>query len=149
MLLEEKLLKIQSKIQPDSFIIVEGKRDKESLEKLGFKNIITISGKTNEKLLQKLKERSAKKVLILTDFDSEGASKYKELCKFFERAGVKNDSYSRLEIKKLFRIHKIEELKKLTKFIRLHPITGRRLADNKNFRKVRFHKRNKKKYKKR
>jgi 5S rRNA maturation endonuclease (ribonuclease M5) len=62
---------------------VEGKKDKMALERIGFKNIITISGKPNGTLVQILKNKKVRTVAILTDFDEEGQKKIYRAYKTF------------------------------------------------------------------
>jgi len=63
----------------EQFIIVEGKRDKSSLEKLGFKHIFVIN-ETGKSLYEKIEEieflAGKKKICILTDFDKKGKKLY-------------------------------------------------------------------------
>lgn len=108
---------IRGKISTTLPIIVEGKRDKKALEKIGFKNIIPISGKSNERILQFLKKRKYQRVAILTDFDKEGRERYKELARLFQKNGIKIDSFVRETFNHTFKIHKIEELSSFTKLI--------------------------------
>ena len=70
------------------FIIVEGKKDKEALEQLGFKNVFIINetGKSIYEKIEEIEEKADKnKICILTDFDKKGKKLYlllkSELCK--------------------------------------------------------------------
>lgn len=75
-----------------SLIIVEGKRDKIALNKLGIENIYLIN-KPIYSLIDTLTEKN-KEVIILTDLDKEGRKLYHKLKKGFQRNGVKiNDKY--------------------------------------------------------
>jgi 5S rRNA maturation endonuclease (ribonuclease M5) len=89
-------------------IIVEGNKDKEVLEKLGFNKVFVISGKSLEKVAEEIREGE---VIILTDFDEEGRKKFKLLKKLLESKGVKVDKNCRRKLKFLFKVGKIEELK--------------------------------------
>jgi len=94
-------------------IIVEGKRDKEVMEKLGFKNVISICDKKLDEILSFID----KDVLILTDFDEEGEKIAKRLEEFLTSRGVKVRSTERRIFRKIFNVKKIEELKFILKFM--------------------------------
>jgi 5S rRNA maturation endonuclease (ribonuclease M5) len=112
MLTESNLKKLMREIEncKDIPVIVEGIRDKRVLSRFGFKRIITISGKSLEKVGSYV-AKNYKEVIILTDFDKEGRKKSKFLKKFFEAYHVKTVKTIPRLIKSIFRISKIEELK--------------------------------------
>jgi 5S rRNA maturation endonuclease (ribonuclease M5) len=60
-------------------VVVEGKKDKLALEKLGFQNIFVIN-ETGKSLYEKIEEieikAKKKKICILTDFDKKGKKLY-------------------------------------------------------------------------
>jgi len=94
-------------------LIVEGKKDKDALMKLGFSDIKVISRKSIFKFIEELPKN--KKYVILTDFDREGEKKNKIFCKFFERNGISFNKNLRNIIKSTFQITKIEELIKFSR----------------------------------
>jgi 5S rRNA maturation endonuclease (ribonuclease M5) len=100
-------------------VIVEGKKDKTVLKKLGFTNILDISGSHLSNFAEKIVEDGAKSVIILTDFDDEGLSKALQLTKIFHKYHIIILSSVRQRIRSLFKIHKIEELSHFTNFIDL------------------------------
>ncbi len=110
------LEKIEKEIRniSDLQIIVEGKKDREVMEKFGFKNILEISGKNFHSLLKKINKE---KVVILTDFDEEGEKLAKELSHFLMANGIKVDWNERKILRNLLCIRKIEELKFILKFM--------------------------------
>ena len=138
---------IRRKLLPNTFIIVEGKRDKQVLEKLNFKNIIQISGKSNERLLERIKHKKIKRAVVLTDFDREGEKRHKELCRIFEKNGIKVDAQTRKKFRQNFNIRKIEELSFITKHIDTYEgtspptVTKRILNRNKFFSRKNYKKR--------
>jgi len=70
-------------------IIVEGKKDKAALEKLGFDRIIIL-----DKPIYEIVEKAAgmaKECMILTDLDKEGKKLYHELSARLKRMRVKVD----------------------------------------------------------
>lgn len=109
MLSLENIIKLRNKVSRDTHIIVEGKKDKTALEKFRFENILTISGKSNERIIETIKTKKAVRVVILTDFDKEGQKKHKELKRLFEKNGIKIDFTIRNNFEKMFKVRKIEE----------------------------------------
>jgi len=97
----------------DTPTIVEGKKDKRALQKLGFKKIFDISGKPLTSVVEKIFPEES--VTILTDFDEDGRKKASSLIKIFQSKGVKINFLVRNRIKNLFKIHKIEEINSFVK----------------------------------
>lgn len=77
----------------NKLIIVEGKKDKEALEKLGVKNIVCLSGPIY-KVIEDISEKT-KEVIILTDLDREGKKLYHRLKHNLQKHGVRVDNYFR------------------------------------------------------
>lgn len=79
----------------DFFIIVEGKKDKQALIELGFKNIFVIN-ETGKSLYEKIEEIESlagkKKICILTDFDKKGKKLYLLLKSELSQKKVKLDN---------------------------------------------------------
>ncbi len=98
----------------DSQIIVEGKKDRKVLEKLGFRNVLDISGKP---LFEILKEIKKNPVILLTDFDSEGEKLAKKLYNLLKIYGIRVDEVEREIFRRLFNVNKIEELNFFVKFM--------------------------------
>lgn len=115
----KKLEKIKKEIAnlANTCIIVEGVKDKIVLENLGFKNILTISNKSLISVVETIASRRFKYVTILTDFDKEGEEKLLHLTKLFKSYDIVINNSIRKFIKNSFKIHKIEELKFITKFL--------------------------------
>ncbi len=79
-------------------IIVEGKKDVESLEKIGIQNeIIKLSGRPLYELCVDV-SRDYDEVIILTDYDSAGHKIAAKLTGFFQRLGTKVNLKLRREI---------------------------------------------------
>jgi len=97
-------------------VVVEGKKDKAALFKLGFRKIIDISGKTLQEVSEKIKSDNFDSVIILTDFDKEGEEKESRLKKLFNHLSITVDSFARRRFKSL-NIHKIEEINSFTKIM--------------------------------
>lgn len=95
--------------------IVEGKKDKRALQRLGFKKVLDISGQPLAKVVERV--ASEKFVIILTDFDEDGRKKASKLIKFVQSTGVKIDFLARSKIKSLFKVHEIEEINSFVKLM--------------------------------
>jgi 5S rRNA maturation endonuclease (ribonuclease M5) len=102
---------------PNIWIIVEGKRDKEVLSKLEVKNIFDISGKRLEDCVGTLISKNPESVVILTDFDKEGLKKHKQLSKLFASNGIKINYIIRKRFNALFKVQKVEELNSFIKLM--------------------------------
>lgn len=75
-------------------VIVEGKKDKSSLEKLGFKKILMLEGKPLYEVIENIKEKEA---AILTDLDTKGRELYSKLKRVLPRRGIKvNDKLRKM-----------------------------------------------------
>jgi 5S rRNA maturation endonuclease (ribonuclease M5) len=86
----EELSKI---IQSGAIVIVEGKKDKLSLEYFGVTNIIML----DRPLFEIVEELDAESVILLTDLDAEGRKLYKQLKEGLTAHGIKvNDKLRRL-----------------------------------------------------
>jgi 5S rRNA maturation endonuclease (ribonuclease M5) len=62
----------------ESLIIVEGKKDREALNKLGIYRVETLDGRPIYKLVEDISLKT-KKVIILTDLDKEGKIFYHQI----------------------------------------------------------------------
>jgi 5S rRNA maturation endonuclease (ribonuclease M5) len=98
-------------------IIVEGLKDTNVLNKLGFKNIFSISGKPLIRVVEEIIESKPEDIVILTDYDKEGKVKAKELEKLFKSQGLHVNLDFRQKFKKFFKIYKIEEARYILKFL--------------------------------
>ena len=92
-----------------TLVIVEGKKDKIALEKLGIKNIIELSKKP---LFQIIETTSAKTkgCIILTDLDKAGKKLYGKLNHGLQQFGVKIDNKFRNFLFKNTKLRQIEGL---------------------------------------
>jgi len=68
-------------------VIVEGKKDREALQKLGFDNIVLL----NKPLYEVAESVSEKDVVLLTDLDKKGREIYSKLKKGLDKRGVTVD----------------------------------------------------------
>lgn len=91
-------------------IIVEGKKDRITLEKLGIKNnIIELSKKPIYKIIEEIASQD-KECIILTDFDKKGKQLYGKLNSGLTRLGVKVNNKFREFLQKNTKISHIEGL---------------------------------------
>mgnify|MGYP001559487244 CR=1 FL=1 len=82
----------------DSLIIVEGKKDKLALNKLGIENVNSIK-EPIYLVIEKIIDHN-KEIIILTDLDKEGKKIYSKLRHEFQRYGIEiNNKYRRFLIK--------------------------------------------------
>lgn len=88
-------------------IIVEGKKDKAALEKLGVKNVFPISRKPIYSFIEGIE---AKEVIILTDMDRTGKRLYGIIKHNLQLKGIKVDNYFREYLFKNAKITQIEGL---------------------------------------
>jgi len=110
----ESVLK-QVQKYPETLVIVEGKKDKEAISKLGFESILDISGKTLEETANIVSSKDVNHVIILTDFDEAGEDKASRLAKLFTHYKIKTVS----SIRTLFKSLKISQIEEITSFTKL------------------------------
>ena len=103
--LEEQISKLKKLNIP---IVVEGIKDKKTLESLGIKNIIPINSKPLFKVIESL--LNEKEIIILTDLDREGKKLYGKLNSWFCRFGVKVNNKFRNFLLKNTKLRQIEGL---------------------------------------
>lgn len=94
--IEEKILKILQDLAEESArgipIVVEGKKDVETLRVLGIEGKIIMAksgGKTSLDLIFEVEESKAREVILLLDFDRRGEEFTLFLERHLEKAGVK------------------------------------------------------------
>lgn len=86
-------------------VFVEGIKDKQALLKLGFVNVLTISGNMD----QSIKKVNCEQVFVLTDFDRRG-NQLAEIAKNkLESASIKADLESRKHLAYLLNIRFFED----------------------------------------
>jgi len=93
----------------NELIIVEGKKDRIALEKLGLKNITELSKKPLFQIMEDISDKN-KECIILTDFDKKGKQLYGKLNSGLSRLGVKVNNKFREFLQKNTRLSHIEGL---------------------------------------
>lgn len=95
--------------QSDILIIVEGKKDKKSLQNLGIKNIIELNKKPIFQVIESISSKN-KNCIILTDLDKKGKELYGKLNHGLQEFGVKIDNNLRNFLYKNTQLRQIEGL---------------------------------------
>ncbi len=99
-----------------STVIVEGKKDRMALEKLGFLDICTLNGRIDE-FARELAERGVGEAIILTDLDRTGDRLCDSLKEALASHRIVSDSRARKRFSKLLNLDRFEEMAgKLGKF---------------------------------
>ena len=108
--LKEEITKLK---QSDKLVIVEGKKDKAALEKLGIKNIFTLSKKPLFHIIEEISGKN-KDVVILTDLDRHGKELFGKLNSGLQYHGVKVDNKFR---EFLFKKTKLRQIEGITNYL--------------------------------
>lgn len=109
-ILEELLEHLEKLKQENTLIVVEGYKDKKSLEALGFKRIIPLYRKALFKIVEYIVEKE-KRVVILTDLDKTGKRLYSKLKRDLSERGVYIDDRLRNFLFRYTKLRQIEGLK--------------------------------------
>ena len=95
-ILNKIILDLKKELITGSVILVEGKRDLESLTQLGLQQtIIKYSEMGERRCLEYIERNRVQKIIILTDFDEEGENILVRLEDKLENTGVKIDKQYR------------------------------------------------------
>ena len=94
-------------------VIVEGKKDRIALKKLGLSNITELSKKPLFQIVEEIANEN-KEIIILTDLDKKGKELYGKLSKDFQRYGVRINNELR---EFLFKNTKIRQIEGLTTYL--------------------------------
>ena len=97
-------------------VIVEGNKDKIALEKIGIKNISTLSKKPLFQIVEEISD-SNKECVILTDLDKKGKEIYGRLNSDLQKRGVKINNKLR---NFLFKNTKLRQIEGLTAYLEDH-----------------------------
>lgn len=99
--------------QSEILVIVEGKKDKTTLESFGIKNIIELNKKPIFEIIEEIFSKN-KDCIILTDLDKQGKELYGKLNSGLQQHGVKVDNNFR---NFLFKNTKLRQIEGLTAYI--------------------------------
>jgi len=92
-------------------IIVEGKKDKACLEKLGFEHVIELNKRPLYKVVEEV-AHSCKEVVILTDLDKKGKQLFGYINSGLQKMGVNIDNRFRNFLFRKTKLRQIEGLKR-------------------------------------
>ena len=91
-------------------VIVEGKKDREALQKLGIGNIVELSKKPLFQVIEDVASKN-KDCIILTDLDAKGRELYGKLNRGLSHFGIKVDDSFRNFLRKETQLRQIEGLR--------------------------------------
>lgn len=110
----EELIEELNKLKQDNpLIVVEGYKDKKTLESLGLNRVIPLARRALFKIVEQIVEKE-KTVIILTDLDKTGKRLYSKLKRDLGERGVQiNDRFRNF----LFRKTKLRQIEGLKNYI--------------------------------
>lgn len=91
-------------------VIVEGKRDRIALQKLGIRNKVTLINQSPDKVAERVASHGAGEAVVLTDFDGTGEELAQRMCDALHSHGVRPDLDFRRKLRYLFGVLFMEEL---------------------------------------
>ncbi len=94
----------------NTLVIVEGKKDKAALQKLGINNIMELNKKPLFAIVEEIAD-SNEECIILTDLDKEGKQIYAKLNSNLQKNGVKINNKFREFLFKHTKLRQIEGIK--------------------------------------
>jgi len=113
----EELQELVDKIKNfNILVIVEGKKDRMALQRLGIKNIAELSKKPLFQIVEEI-ANSNKECAILTDLDREGRQLYSKLNSNLQKNGVKINNKLR---EFLFRNTKLRQIEGINSYLENH-----------------------------
>ena len=125
--LEELILELQTLAESGAIIVVEGKKDAESLRFLGIKGEIKLASRQPLLDFTEILSRSGKEIVLLTDWDKKGGMVARRISKYLLIYGIMPDTQIRLRIRALVkkRIKDVESLNNYVNKLRyeVHGIT--------------------------
>jgi 5S rRNA maturation endonuclease (ribonuclease M5) len=96
---KERILELIDKARKQGILlIVEGQKDKRSLEQLGLENIFVIKKGSLPEAIEKIMDKGIRECIILTDFDNEGRKLYYLIKKELVKNGIKINDKLREEL---------------------------------------------------
>jgi 5S rRNA maturation endonuclease (ribonuclease M5) len=110
--IEEAIDELKDRAMCGAVILVEGRRDREALAKLGVTGEIVL---TSHKSLFNLCEslaRSKKDIIIMSDWDERGEEVARQICLYMEADGARPDNTLRITLRGLLKkeIMEVENL---------------------------------------
>ena len=100
---------VDKSIVSNTLVIVEGRKDKIALNKIGIKNIVELSKKPLYQIVEEISDSNGD-CIILTDLDKKGKELYGKLNSDLQKHGVKINNSLRNFLFKNTKIRQIEGL---------------------------------------
>lgn len=126
--LEELILELQTLADRGAIIVVEGRKDADSLRFLGIKGEIKLASQQPLLEFTELLSKSGKEIVLLTDWDKKGGIVARKIIKHLLAYGIMPNTDIRSKIRRLVkkRIKDIESLNNYVNKMRyeLHGITA-------------------------
>ncbi len=126
--LEELILELQTLADRGAIIVVEGRKDADSLRFLGIKGEIKLASQQPLLEFTELLSKSGKEIVLLTDWDKKGGMVERRILKYLLSYGIMPDTQIRSRIRNLVkkRIKDVESLNNYVNKMRyeLHGITA-------------------------
>lgn len=104
---------IQKTINSNILIIVEGKKDRNALNRMGIKNIIELNKKPLFQIVEEISS-SNEECIILTDLDKKGKELYGKLNSDLQKRGIRINNKLR---QFLFQNTKLRQIEGLTSYL--------------------------------
>lgn len=126
--IEELIAELQALADSGAIIVVEGRKDAESLRMLGIKGEIRLASQQPLLEFTELLSKSGKEIVLLTDWDKKGGIVARKIIRYLLNYGIMPNTDIRSRIRALVkkRIKDIESLNNYVKKLRyvLHGITS-------------------------
>ncbi len=114
--LEELILELQDRSDTGAVIVVEGRRDVESLRSLGIKGDIKLSSQQPLFDFTELLSRCGKDIVILTDWDRKGGMVARKITDYLHSYGIMPNTDIRARIGFLVK-KRIKDIESLSRYI--------------------------------
>ncbi len=115
-LLEEIILELQEQSDTGAIIIVEGRKDVESLRSLGIKGELRLSSQQPLLDLTEQLSRCGKDIVLLTDWDRKGGMAARKIRDYFQTYGITPNTDIRARIGYLVK-KRIKDIESLGRYI--------------------------------
>ena len=114
--LEELILELQELADSGAIIVVEGKRDAESLRFLGIKGEIRLSSQQPLLEFTELLSKGGKEIVLLTDWDKKGGMAAHKIIQHLLAYGIMPNTRIRAKIRTLTK-KRIKDIESLNNYI--------------------------------
>jgi 5S rRNA maturation endonuclease (ribonuclease M5) len=115
-MLEELVLKLQALADTGAIIVVEGRRDVESLRSLGIRGEIKLSSQQPLLDFTEQLSRSGKDIVLLTDWDRKGGMVARKIIDYLQAFGIMPNTDIRARIGFLVK-KRIKDIESLSKYM--------------------------------